>query len=132
MSNRKTPKIPEITQNQFAEIISLIEKICTEHLNNEYYDLAQELAAKLARKRPSPLLSGRNNTWAAGIIHALGMVNFLFDKSQTPHFSSKALAESFGLSQGIISAKSKSIRDMFKMTQLDLRWILPIVWIITL
>jgi hypothetical protein len=93
--------------------------------------------AKLARKRPSPLLSGRSNTWAAGVIHALGMVNFLFDKTRDPYLSSKELADWFGLSQNTIGAKSKSIRDMFKMMQLDPKWTLcsnldnnPMVWMI--
>lgn len=125
MRSKKIPNIPDAMQNQFMEITSIIRKLCRERLNDEYYDLAQELTAKLARKRPSPLLSGRSNTWAAGIIHALGMVNFLFDKSQSPHLSSKKLSEWFELSQNTIGAKSKSIRDMFKMTQLDPRWTLP-------
>lgn len=82
-------------------------------------------------------MSGRPNTWAAGIIHGLGMVNFLFDKSQDPYLSSKDLAEWFGLSQNTIGAKRKSIRDMFKIRQLVPRWILrsnldnnPMVWMI--
>lgn len=137
MPAKKMTGIPDATKSQFTEIITIIEKLCKEHLNNEYYDLAQELTIKLARKRPSPLLSGRSNTWAAGIIHALGMVNFLFDKSQNPYLSSKQLADWFGLSQNTIGAKSKSIRDMFKMMQLDPKWTLaskldsnPMVWMI--
>lgn len=135
--DKKIPNVPEVTQNQFTEIMSFVKNLCKEHLNDEYYELAQELTAKLARKRPSPLLSGRCNTWAAGIIHALGMVNFLFDKSQDPYLSSKALSDWFELSQNTIGAKSKSIRDMFKMRQLDPRWTLrsnldnnPMVWMI--
>ena len=137
MNNKKIINVPEATQDQFTEIMSIVENLCKEHLNEEYYELAQELTAKLARKRPSPLLSGRSNTWAAGVIHALGMVNFLFDKSRDPHLSSKALSEWFGLSQNTIGAKSKSIRDLFKISQLDPRWTLssnmdnnPMVWMI--
>jgi len=137
MNDKKTPNVPDVTKKQFTEILNILEKLCNEHLNNEYYELAQELTAKLARKRPSPLLSGRSNTWAAGVIHALGMVNFLFDKSQEPYLSSKELADWFGLSQSTIGAKSKSIRDMFKMMQLDPKWTLssnmdnnPMVWMI--
>lgn len=137
MNNKKMPNIPEATQDQYTEIMNIVKKLCKEHLNDEYYELAQELTAKLARKRPSPLLSGRSNTWAAGIIHALGMVNFLFDKSQDPYLSSKDLADWFGLSQSTIGAKSKTIRDMFKMMQMDPRWTLfsnmdnnPMVWMI--
>ncbi len=38
------------------------------------------MAAALSRKRPSPLSTGRERSWAVGIIYALGQVNFLFDK----------------------------------------------------
>jgi len=40
---------------------------------------------KLARKRPSPLLKGKPNAWASGIVRAVGAVNFLHDQSQTPY-----------------------------------------------
>lgn len=137
MNNKKISNVPEATQEQFTEIMGIVNDLCKEHLNEEYYELAQELTAKLARKRLSPLLSGRSNTWAAGVIHALGMVNFLFDKSQDPYLSSKALADWFKLSKNTIGAKSKSIRDMFKMWQLDPKWTLrsnldnnPMVWMI--
>ena len=55
--------------------------------------LCRELTATLCRKRPSPLLRGKANTWACGIIHAVGMVNFLFDSSQTPHIEARQIWE---------------------------------------
>lgn len=125
MTNKLLSKIPSSTQNQFIEISAIIEKLCNQHLNDEYFELAQELTAKLARKRPSPLQAGRSASWAAGIVHAIGMVNFLFDKSQNPHLSSKDLSEWFGLSQNTIGGKSKSIRDLFKIRQMDPKWTLP-------
>lgn len=102
-----------------------MKALCKEKLNDEYYHLSVEVAAKIARKRLSPLLSGSPNTWAAGIIHALGMVNFLFDKSQPIHMTSKELCDWFALGQSTVSGKSKSIRDMFKIHQMDTRWCLP-------
>ena len=44
------------------------------------------MAAKLCRKG-TPLTSGRPRSWASGIVHALGWVNFLSDPSQDPHMS---------------------------------------------
>ena len=119
------PKIPDVTKARFTENVEIIGVLCKEKLNDEYYDLAIELTAKIARKRPSPLLSGSQKTWAAGIVHALGMINFLFDKTQIPYLSSKELCEWFGLGQSTINAKSKMIRDMFKIYPLDLNWWLP-------
>ncbi|MCY3017047.1 MAG: DUF6398 domain-containing protein [Planctomycetota bacterium] len=46
-------------------------------MNDEYADLCRKLTAKLGRKRPSPLVSGLPNTWASGIVRAIGWGNFL-------------------------------------------------------
>jgi hypothetical protein len=133
------PKVPNNIGRVFTDIVEIMEIFCKEKLNNEYYHLAVELAAKIARKRPSPFLSGTEKAWAAGIIHALGMVNFLFDKSQAPHLSSRELCDWFNLGQSTISAKSKAIRHIFKIHQLDPKWCLPsklednpLVWMVSI
>lgn len=125
MSNHNTPKVPDNVNNKFMNIIRTIKSFCNDKLNDEYYNLALKLTVKLARKRPSPLLSGQVSTWSAGIVHTLGMVNFLFDKSQKPHVRAQEIAEWFDLSQSTIATKSKSIRDILKINQLDLTWTLP-------
>ena len=117
--------MPKAVEDPFIAVVTILEKLSNEKLNAEYCELAIELAAKIARKRPSPLLSGHSKTWAAGIIHAIGMVNFLFDKTQSPHLSSKELCDWFSLGQSTIGGKSKAIRDMFKIYQLDPKWCLP-------
>ncbi|HLB34305.1 MAG TPA: DUF6398 domain-containing protein [Chthoniobacterales bacterium] len=133
------PKVPDPIKEQFMEVVTIVEKLCNEKLNSEYCDLAVELAAKIARKRPSPLFSGSKTVWAAGIIHALGMVNFLFDKSQIPHLSSRDLCEWFDLPQNTINGKSKAIRNMFKIYHFDPKWCLPsklednpMIWLISI
>ena len=59
--------------------------MCSEHLNEEYAALSRKAAAMLARERPSPLLSGKVETWAAAIVYAVGQMSFLFDKSEEPY-----------------------------------------------
>ena len=139
MKNDKLPKVPEVVSKPFHDICTILSALCTEKLNAEYLSLCAELAAKLARKRPSPLLSGNTKTWAAGIIHALGTVNFLFDKSQSTHMTSKDLCEWFSLGQSTISGKSKTIRDLFNMGYFDPTWCLPskmmdnpLIWMVSI
>jgi hypothetical protein len=105
--------------------VALTDAVCKEHLNEEYAQLARELAAALCRKRPSPLAKGTPRTWACGIVYALGKVNFLFDKTQTPHLSSRELCERFGVGQSTASAKANAIMDALAMVPLDPRWCLP-------
>jgi hypothetical protein len=65
----------------------MTDAFCQAHLNEEYAVLCRLLAEKLAAKRPSPLLRGKLETWACGIIRAVGWVNFLGDRSQSPHLN---------------------------------------------
>lgn len=108
-----------------AVIVGLIDRFCKEHLNEEYAVLCRKLAEKLSRKRPSPLLHGSPNAWASGIVRAVGGVNFLHDKSQTPYMRSTDIDHYLGTSPSSGAAKLAAIRKMFKMHQLDPNWTLP-------
>jgi len=121
----KSLRIPKDKQGIYNKITALTDAVCSEHLNEEYAELASQLTATLCRKRPSPLESGRPNSWACGIVYALGTVNFLFDKSNEPYMSATDLCRAFDVSPSTGAAKASSIRKMLKMMQLDPNWCLP-------
>lgn len=79
-------RIPVAMRPTAAQVIRLTDKVCADLLEQEYAALARQAVAKLARKRPSPLQSGRAATWAGGVVWALGQVNFLSDRSTEPHY----------------------------------------------
>ncbi len=108
-------KIPKATRPVAEEIIEITDSVCAELLDAEYSGLAREAVARLARKRPSPLLSGRRGTWAAAVIYALGQVNFLFDSSTEPYLTADELSAAFGVAKSTMSAKAKQVRDLLKM-----------------
>src|SRR5438874_11712432 len=112
-------QVPKDLQARFDEITHLTDTFSQKYLNDEYAQLCRQLTATLCRKRPSPLVGGKANTWACGIIHAVGTVNFLFDSSQTPHVSASQIWEYFGLSSSTMQAKSKQVRDLFNISRLD-------------
>jgi len=93
------------------QVIKLTDKVCADLLDEEYAGLARQVVAKLARKRPSPLQSGRAATWAGGVVWALGQVNFLSDPSSEPYVAHDDLAAAFGLSKSTLGQKAKQIRD---------------------
>ncbi len=70
------------------------------------------VVAKLARKRPSPIVRGDARGWAAGALYAIGHNNFMFDPRQTPHLSADAMSQSIGAPKSTMSAKAKRIRDL--------------------
>lgn len=118
-------RVPAALQGHYDMVVALTDAFCQQHLTDEYRDLCRRLTAKLARKRPSPLLTGKPQTWACGIAYALGRVNFLFDKSQTPTMRADELCAHFGLSASTGSAKSAAILKLLNSGQADPQWTLP-------
>jgi len=124
---KPAPKPPSKEEKDEAlhVIIGLLDQFCKEHLNEDYAVLCRKLAEKLGRKRPSPLLHGSPNAWASGIVRAIGGVNFLHDKSQTPYMRSTDIDHYLGTSPSSGAAKLAAIRKMLGMHQLDPNWSLP-------
>lgn len=118
-------KFPEDVQPVFDVISRMVDDFCREYLNEEYAVLCRNLTEKLARKRPSPLVSGKPNTWASGIVRTIGWVNFLDDRSQTPHMKLTAIDKTFGVAESTGQGKSKLIRNLLKIRQFDHHWTLP-------
>jgi hypothetical protein len=105
--------------------VALTDAFCRERLDDEYAALCRKLAGILARKRPSPLPRGKAESWASGIVRAVGWVNFLGDPSQPHHMKMTDIDEGFGVSEATGTAKSSAIRDMLKINRLDPEWTLP-------
>lgn len=120
-----TEKVPKNMQDKFDAIMQLIDDFCKTHLNDEYAQVCRAMTAKLARKRPSPLVSGQVKTWAASVVYAVGQVNFLFDKSQTPYIAAGDLAAAFGVAPSTAANKAKLIRDALNIRMMDPDWTLP-------
>jgi len=118
-------KVPKALLEKYEAIAPLIIDFCKEHLNDEYAAVSLLMLEKLCRKRPSPLLNGKPNTWACGIIYAIGSVNFLFDKTQAPHMRAAAIAEKFGISQSTAGNKAGDIKKLLDIGIFDPEWTLP-------
>lgn len=125
MPKKQSPSVPGSVEPFYSAIVNLTDAVCNQHLNSEYAELSRRLAATLARKRPSPIVRGKAEIWACAIVYALGTVNFLFDKSQTPHMRTEELCAVFGVSHSSGANKARLIRDMLNMYQLDPNWCLP-------
>jgi len=121
----KSEKVPKAMQETFDRITAITDDFAAHRLNAEYAALIRQATAALCRKRPSPLKTGRDRSWACGISHAIGMANFLFDPSQDPHISASELYAWFGVSSSTGQGKSKQVRDLLDIGQLDPEWCLP-------
>jgi hypothetical protein len=124
-TTRRATTVPKLMLPTFAAVTELSDAVCAEHLDEDYRDLARDMAAALCRKRPSPLSSGQPRTWACGIVYALGQTNFLSDKANQPYMVMSDLCAAFGVSQSTASAKARAISKALRIGILDPDWMLP-------
>ena len=106
------PEAPRLTDKKTA-ILSLTDAFCDAYLNAEYKRLTRKLIERIGKETPSPLLRGRDDIWAAGIVHAIGSANYLFDKSFKPYVSAAELAGLFGVATGSAAQKATQLRDRY-------------------
>ena len=109
----------------YGELAEMISDYCGRFLSEDYRTLCLRLLEKLCRKRPSPLLKGRRNTWAAGIVYAIAANNLIFDKSMPIHRTADELSRPFGLAPATASARAAEIRRLVRLSPLDAQWLLP-------
>ena len=119
------PRVPAAMRETFEAIAHHTDAFCDKHLNDEYKQLIRQALAALCRKRPSPLLKGQASSWAAGAVHAAGMVNFLFDAAQTPHCQATDIWAHFCVAASTGQTHAKKSRDALGMSQMDPAWTLP-------
>jgi hypothetical protein len=118
-------RVPDSMRSKFAGITTKTDAFCQEYLNDEYMQFVRLAVAALCRKRPTPLLRGSEDSWAAGVVHAIGAANFVFDKSQTPHCKATYIYSFFGVGRNTGQGKSKLIQELLKSRPFSLQWILP-------
>lgn len=117
-------EVPDAYRDRFEAIVERTDTFCDSHLNDEYKQLAREMAASICQSG-SPVLKGKPEGWAAGVIYALGRVNFLTDPSQEPHMKADEIAAGIGVSPATMQAKAKVIREGLDLMALDPEWSLP-------
>ncbi len=108
-----------MTNDQVKErqkhLLELTGTFCAQKLDGEYFELCEKLIKKMGRKREVPFKRGKMEIWAAAVIHAIGSINFLFDKSFEPYIPSKEIHDYFGTKPTTVSNKARIIKEMFDM-----------------
>jgi len=151
--NGATVDIPEEAMELFAEMMELIPMdhreryfeickrvgvFCESHLDVEYALLGLKLATYLCTEG-SPAMRGKVESWVAGIMYEVAMVNFLTDPSEPMHMTAQEIAAGCGVSTATMHAKARVIREGLEIHRFDPRFCTdantlrnPLVWMLEL
>ncbi|HCW52330.1 MAG TPA: hypothetical protein DG753_01005 [Clostridium sp.] len=120
-------EISKILADKYEEVIGKINSFSNEHLNKEYNDICIEATKLLFLNNETIVKKGKSDSWAAGIVHAIGSVNGLFDSKEEPYIKALDLYKEFGVSSSTGSNKSKEVKSLLGINEDNKKWILSSV-----
>ncbi len=97
----------------------MARELCLELINEEYADLSEKMIKKLGRKRDVPFARGKSEIWATAVVHALGSINFLSDKSFLPYCKLDTLCDHFKTNKSTVGNKAGEIRKLLDLGYYD-------------
>ena len=101
------------------QLLELAGDFCSQHLDADYFHLCEKLIKKMGRKRDIPFKRGKLEIWAAATVHAIGSINFLFDRSFEPCVSALQICDYFATKKTTVSNKAREIKEMFDLMMFD-------------
>jgi hypothetical protein len=116
---------PAIKPDHLSSFLSLTDAFCVARLGPEAAELCRRAAGMLARKRPSPLLRGSPEAWAAGILHAVASVNCLFGPWRGAILTVADIAEACDVSLSAVAARGRAVCQALHLEPGDPAWLLP-------
>ncbi len=117
-------ELSNVIANKHKEIIENIKSFSSEYLNEEYKNICVVAAEALFLNNEEQLKKGKSLSWAAGIVHAIGTVNNLFDSKQEPHIKATELYKAFTVSSSTGSNKSKEVRNLLNLSRESKQWLI--------
>lgn len=116
-------EISKILADKYEEVVEKINSFSNEYLNEEYKNICIEATKLLFLNNEATVKKGKSFSWAAGIVHAIGSVNGLFDSKEEPYIKALDLYKEFGVSSSTGSSKSKEVKSLLEISEENSKWI---------
>lgn len=117
-------ELSNVIAGKYEEIIEKIKSFSNECLNEEYKNICLIAAETLCLNNEEQLKKGKSLSWAAGIVHAIGSINGLFDAKGEPYIKALDLYKSFGVSSSTGASKSKEVKALLELSEENKKWII--------
>ena len=117
-------EISKILADKYEEVIEKINSFSNEYLNEEYKNICIEATKLLFLNNETIVKKGKRFSWAAGIVHAIGSVNGLFDSKEEPYIKALDLYKEFGVSSSTGSSKSKEVKSLLEISEDNSKWVI--------
>lgn len=105
--------LDNLNNKKIENIIEIIKSVSNKGIiENTYISLSEKVIEDLCEKDNDLFNKGKVNSWACGIIHALGLLNGLFDKKNEQYVMVSEIYKAFEVSSATGLSKSKAVRNI--------------------
>lgn len=119
-------ELSNVLAGKYEEIVEKITSFSNEYLNDEYKNICIEATKVLFLNNEEQVKKGKASSWAAGVVHAMGTVNNLFDAKNNPYIKALDLYKELGVSSSTGSSKSKEVRNLLNLDENSEKWTIKI------
>ena len=119
-------ELSNVLAGKYEEIVEKITSFSNEYLNDEYKNICIEATKVLFLNNEEQVKKGKASSWAAGVVHAIGTVNNLFDAKNNPYIKALDLYKELGVSSSTGSSKSKEVRNLLNLDENSEKWTIKI------
>lgn len=116
-------ELSNVIAKKYDEVVDKIKVFSDGHLNDAYKDVCLVAAETLFNGNEEAVKKGKSVSWAAGIVHAIGSFNDLFDSKEEPYIKATDLYKAFEVSSSTVTSKSKEIKALLNLSDEDKKWI---------
>ena len=109
-------------QNTTDQLVKLTSDFCDQKLDTEHKILARKLIYQLKKKNSLPMDFEKPGDVAAGVIHAIGSVNLLFDDTFEPYITERELYQYFDADPDTTMLFSDHIKRQLNLNVFDSKY----------
>lgn len=119
-------ELSNVLASKYEDVVEKITSFSNEYLNDGYKNICIEATKILFLNNEEQVRKGKASSWAAGVLHAIGTINNLFDSKNTPYIKALDLYKELKVSSSTGSNKSKEVRNLLNLDKNIEKWTVKI------
>lgn len=117
MKNNENHNSENIAPSSLSDIEASLRAFGETHLDPELTAFCLTLWQRMQKSSKLNTNRGKPGVWAASLVHVIGRMNFLYDKSQSVHITLDTICGAFGVSKKTVGAKATQIERTLNLGQ---------------
>lgn len=115
-------ELSKAVDDKYKDISNKLSDFSDKFLTTDYKSLLKRSLEAIYKDSKDNLMKGKSESWACGIVHAIGTINGLFDSKNEVSIKASDLYKAFNISSSTGLNKSKDVRKILSLDENADKW----------